>query len=141
MYSGSVRAATKTENPEVADKMAQISKIIGAKWKGLTEEKRLEWNAKSKKDKDAFEAVHGKTTRKPKADKKEARGPKAAKADKADKAAGPKRPTSAYFFFSNETRKSVVEKNPGMPVSEIAKLLGAKWKELTGDAKKPCALR
>ena len=139
MYSGSVRGATKTENPDVADKMAQISKIIGAKWKALTEAERQTWNAKSKKDKEAHEAIHGKTVRKTKV-AKEAKGPKAAKAGKAAKADGPKRPTSAYFYYSNETRKSVAEANPGMPVSEIAKVLGAQWKELTDDVKKPCEL-
>lgn len=59
------------------------------------------------------------------------------KAPKKEKPTGPKRPTSAYFFFSNETRAALSAKNPGMPVSEIAKLLGAKWKELSADAKKP----
>ena len=50
-------------------------------------------------------------------------------------AAGPKRATTAYFFYTNEIRPQVKEQHPDMKVTEMAKVMGSKWKELSADEK------
>ncbi|GAA5862052.1 hypothetical protein JCM8547_001570 [Rhodosporidiobolus lusitaniae] len=49
----------------------------------------------------------------------------------------PKRPLSAYMHFSQDQRASVKEENPEVKFGEIGKILGARWKELDEDDKKP----
>ncbi|KAL8277100.1 hypothetical protein RQP46_010528 [Phenoliferia psychrophenolica] len=70
--------------------------------------------------------------------------PRAAKADKAEKGTkakkdpnAPKRPLSAYMFFSQDQRATVKEDNPDASFGDLGKLLGAKWKEMEDDDKKP----
>ena len=48
-----------------------------------------------------------------------------------------KRPQSAYFHFAASRRGSLKEENPKLKVTELSKLIGAEWKELTEDDKKP----
>ncbi|EPS94592.1 hypothetical protein FOMPIDRAFT_1026139 [Fomitopsis schrenkii] len=74
-----------------------------------------------------------KTTRR-RAAKDTAKAPKGkAKKDKN----APKRPLSAYMFFSSDWRERVKAENPDASFGEIGKLLGAKWKELDESEKKP----
>lgn len=49
----------------------------------------------------------------------------------------PKRALSAYMFFANENRDIVRAENPGIAFGQVGKLLGEKWKALTGDEKIP----
>jgi structure-specific recognition protein 1 len=48
----------------------------------------------------------------------------------------PKRPMTAFILFSNEYRTKVVSENPGSSIGDVAKILGAKWKEITEQEKK-----
>lgn len=50
---------------------------------------------------------------------------------------GPKKPLTAYMFFNTMNRTKVIEENPGITFGETGKKLGAMWKELTDDGKKP----
>merc|ERR1711973_986172 len=47
----------------------------------------------------------------------------------------PKRPTSAYFFYAGDVRPGIREENPDMKITEVAKLIGAQWRELDEDEK------
>ncbi|KAH9038415.1 high mobility group box domain-containing protein [Lactarius hengduanensis] len=49
----------------------------------------------------------------------------------------PKRALSAYMFFSQDWRERIKAENPDASFGEVGKLLGAKWKELDEDEKKP----
>ncbi|KAF9649583.1 hypothetical protein BDM02DRAFT_3094565, partial [Thelephora ganbajun] len=49
----------------------------------------------------------------------------------------PKRPLSAYMFFSQDWRERIKAENPDAGFGEIGKLLGAKWKEMDDEEKKP----
>jgi len=49
----------------------------------------------------------------------------------------PRRPLSAYMFFSQDWRERIKGENPDAGFGEIGKLLGAKWKELEEGDKKP----
>ena len=76
---------------------------------------------------------------------KEATKPKRKAAEKAERAPrkakkdpkAPKRALSAYMFFSQDWRERIKEENPDASFGEVGKLLGAKWKELDEDEKKP----
>ncbi|KAI0334137.1 hypothetical protein GY45DRAFT_1242924 [Cubamyces sp. BRFM 1775] len=67
----------------------------------------------------------------------------AEKQEKAPKTRGkkdpkaPKRALSAYMFFSQDWRERIKAENPDAGFGEIGKLLGAKWKELDDEEKKP----
>jgi len=50
---------------------------------------------------------------------------------------GPKRPLSAYMFFSQDWRERIKAENPDAGFGEIGKLLGAKWKEMNDEEKTP----
>ncbi|KAF9305178.1 Non-histone chromosomal protein 6 [Mortierella antarctica] len=49
----------------------------------------------------------------------------------------PKRPLSAYMLYCADARDKVKEENPDAPVTDIARILGRKWRELPVDAKAP----
>ena len=70
-----------------------------------------------------------------KAEKAEEREKK--KAEKEAKAKLPKKPQTAFFIFTMESRPTVVAENPEMEknVTEIAKILGAKWSALSAEDK------
>jgi len=45
-------------------------------------------------------------------------------------ASAPKRPRSAYIYFSNQLREQVQAENPDAPVTQVMKRLGAAWRNL-----------
>ncbi|KAJ6476272.1 high mobility group box domain-containing protein [Mycena sanguinolenta] len=49
----------------------------------------------------------------------------------------PKRALSAYMFFSQDWRERIRAENPDASFGEVGKLLGAKWKELDEEERKP----
>jgi len=49
---------------------------------------------------------------------------------------GPKRPTSAFMYFSKERRPELKKANPGLSFGELGKLVGKEWKETSDSAKK-----
>ena len=50
---------------------------------------------------------------------------------------GPKRPASAFIFFSKVERPKLRAENPDMAFGEIGKELGKRWKALSDAEKKP----
>jgi len=76
-----------------------------------------------------------KNTRARKTDRSEKASSGRGKAKKDPKA--PKRALSAYMFFSQDWRERVKAENPEAGFGEIGKLLGARWKELSDEEKKP----
>jgi len=49
----------------------------------------------------------------------------------------PSRPMTAYMFFCQDWRDRIKTENPNAGFGEVGKLLGAKWKELDDEEKKP----
>ncbi|KAI8912776.1 high mobility group box domain-containing protein, partial [Gorgonomyces haynaldii] len=47
----------------------------------------------------------------------------------------PKRPMTAFLYYSQDHRQAIIATNPGQPISEVAKLLGEKWKTATPQEK------
>ena len=64
---------------------------------------------------------------------------KAKKKDKnvKKKKSGPKRATTAFFYYVADIRPSVKEKNPGLPVSQLSKIHGEMWRSLSDEDKAP----
>jgi len=48
-----------------------------------------------------------------------------------------KRAQSAYIFYTNDARPQFKEQNPDKKVTELAKLMGAAWKQLSEEEKAP----
>lgn len=48
----------------------------------------------------------------------------------------PKRPLSAYMFFSKEKRLDIKKQNPEMKLGDISKIVGKSWKIISEDDKK-----
>jgi len=49
----------------------------------------------------------------------------------------PKRPLSSFMFFCQAKRQEMKDQNPSASFSELGKILGAAWKEVTAAEKKP----
>jgi hypothetical protein len=49
----------------------------------------------------------------------------------------PKRPTTAFFYYTASIRKDITKKNPGKAVGELSKIFGQMWADLSEDDKKP----
>lgn len=50
---------------------------------------------------------------------------------------GPKRPKSAFMYFSSERRVALREGKPNMTITECSKIIGGEWKALTDEQKQP----
>jgi hypothetical protein len=47
----------------------------------------------------------------------------------------PKKPISAFFWFSNDARPIIKSENPGCSIGDVAKECGKRWQAISGDAK------
>jgi hypothetical protein len=47
----------------------------------------------------------------------------------------PKRPKSAYLFFAEKKRPEIKQEHPDLKMTEVAKILGQRWKEATPASK------
>ncbi|XP_037715990.1 FACT complex subunit Ssrp1 [Drosophila subpulchrella] len=83
--------------------------------------------AKKKKEK--------KAEKKEKKEKKHKEKERTKKATKKKDTGKPKRATTAFMLWLNDTRESIKKDNPGIKVTEIAKKGGEMWKELKDKSK------
>jgi len=56
---------------------------------------------------------------------------------KRERKPGPKRPTTAFFFFGADQRSGIKAEHPEWRVTDISKELGRRWKDLSDDDKAP----
>lgn len=49
---------------------------------------------------------------------------------------GPKKPKSAFMFYSQERRVSLKTEQPKLSITDASKVIGAEWKALTDQEKK-----
>mmetsp|Transcript_24805 Transcript_24805/g.34999 ORF Transcript_24805/g.34999 Transcript_24805/m.34999 type:complete len:797 (-) Transcript_24805:180-2570(-) len=111
-----IRAA----NPDLSFK--EISQKCSEEWKSLDEEGKAPYNAKAKEDLER--------SKREREEFKAANPGAASPTKKGKKKGGPKGAQSAFMFFSQKMRPIMAQENPGMAFGELAKLVGAKWKEL-----------
>ena len=68
---------------------------------------------------------------------KNVEAPKKKKAKKKKVEGEPKRPTTAFFYYTASIRKDVTKENPGKKVGELSQIFGQMWADLSDDDKKP----
>ena len=49
----------------------------------------------------------------------------------------PKKPLSAYIYFSQETREQIKKENPKMPVTAVMKEVSNRWGVMSKEEKDP----
>jgi len=49
----------------------------------------------------------------------------------------PKRATTAYFYYTSQRRSELLKEQPGIKVTEQAKIMGQEWKQLSDSEKAP----
>jgi len=107
--------------------VGDVSKESSNRWKKLKPEERVIWDQKAKEDKERYNAEKAAYT-----------GPwqvpwKRAKKDPT----APKRPMSAFLFFSQDKRRMIKNKNPEMRNTEISRVLGEIWKKASDEERAP----
>jgi len=153
LFTASRRASLKAANPEM--KVTQLAKLMGAEWKALSEDAKKPFTAEAAKAKETYTAAmatyrgsddfaaHEEAIaawkRNEKRSKAEAEGtaPKVSLPRKPKDANKPKGAQTGYFLFTASRRAALTAENPSMKITQIAKLMGAEWKELSDDDKAP----
>jgi len=121
------RAKVKEANPE-AD-FGTLGRLVGEAWRKLNDEQKIPYQEQSKADKERY--AHEIETVDPALLNKATR--KKVKANFGQ----PKRPLSSYMFFSRDHRAIVQKENPEAKFAQVGKILGAKWKSMSPEDKKP----
>lgn len=108
-------------------KVTSTSKQVSKEWKCLPPSERRKWEEVARRDKIRFMAEKTLYT-----------GPwqVPAKRTKKDPSA-PKRPMSAFLFFSQGTRQRIKAENPEMPNTEVSRILGDLWANASEEEKRP----
>eukprot|EP01098_Paradermamoeba_levis_P016574 TRINITY_DN900_c0_g1_i2.p1 TRINITY_DN900_c0_g1~~TRINITY_DN900_c0_g1_i2.p1 ORF type:complete len:149 (-),score=25.46 TRINITY_DN900_c0_g1_i2:447-893(-) len=106
-FSQDQRAVLKTESPDA--KFIEIGKIIGDRWKHLSEEERKPYVELSEKAKEAY------NKEKSKLDLTSNKGAKERDPNK------PKRPTSSFMFFTQKMRNSIKTEYPNAKGGDVSK--------------------
>uniref|UniRef100_A0A7S2EU25 HMG box domain-containing protein n=1 Tax=Trieres chinensis TaxID=1514140 RepID=A0A7S2EU25_TRICV len=107
--------------------VTEISKRSAQKWRNLPAEERAYWDGVATKDKQRYMAEKAAYT-----------GPwqvpyKRAKKDPS----APKRPMSAFLYFSQDKRRLIKEENPEMKNTEISVRLGEMWRHAPEAERQP----
>merc|ERR1719352_1138343 len=106
-FSIDQRPEVQKRQPEL--KIADVSKVLGQRWRNMTDSQKSKYDAKAAADKKRYE--------------------KEMKAYKPPYK--PKRPMVAFMFFSIENRPTAQKKNKDMGIAEISKVLGAQWRGMS----------
>jgi len=124
-FASDHREKAKAENPD--KDFTEIARILGAMWKTFDPEKKKEYEqraeadkARYRKEKLAFEPCPLVVD-----NKKRKKHPLA-----------PKHPLSGYLYFVANNRANFNKRYPDKDFTEVAKLLGEKWKNLDAKEKR-----
>ena len=158
VFSGLHRQEVSQSNPEL--KVTQISSKLGEMWGLLTDQQKAAYKSpvvvsvvepnesgepaesspkakatkrqkKSKDDKSEIAAINEKAEKKAKKAKKAEK--KARKAERAKNPDAPKKPLSSFMIYSNEHRQEVKTAHPELKITQIAKILGQMWHQLSAE--------
>jgi len=146
IYCTKHRAAMKEENPDA--KPSEIMAKLGEQWKTLSDDEKVPYQGEASTDKERY-ATEMKTyvpseespvketkSKKGKKNGKEKKSRVSKKRSKKDPDA-PKRPMSAYIIFTNAKREQTKKNNPNAKASDLMRLLGEQWKQLTPEEQQP----
>jgi uncharacterized protein (DUF736 family) len=117
LFMGDVREKVKAQYPEF--NIGQIAQHIGGLWRELSNSKKAPYERQAKKLKEQYHVDRANYLE--------------AKYDPNK----PKRPQSSYFLFMGSVRSSVKAENPHYTIGEIAKHIGAMWKQLSARERAP----
>ena len=131
------RTKIQAENPSAS--VTDITKMCGQRWREMDATGKQEYEKQAADDKLRY-AKELKEWQEAHPDEVAAMEAQAGQAKRGKKrakktAAGPKRATTAYFFYCAEIRPQLTQQHPDMKMTEMAKVLGGKWKELSADEK------
>ena len=126
-YCTENRSEVKEANPDFS--ATQITTELAKKWKSLSDKDKKKYEDMSQKDRVRYDGEM--TSYEPPSDSETTK-----KSRKKEKT-GPKRPTQAYIFFCKSQRDVVKRENPDMNGKNVTAELGARWKALSEDEKKP----
>ena len=107
--------------------VGEVSKRSSEKWKRLTPDQKRIWEDEARADKERYNIEKERYT-----------GPWQVKWKRAKKNPdAPKRPMSAFLYYSQEKRSSAKEQHPGLKNTDISRLLGHMWKKASPEERTP----
>lgn len=133
-----IRESVKAEiGPDA--RVGDIAKLTSRRWKSLTDQQRLHYENVAKADRDRYQeekaAYTGPLLIPPAEDGRSDR--KVSKKRQGKDPAAPKRPLSAFLFFSQKTRPSLKKQKPGLRMAEMSQELGRMWREMSEAERMP----
>lgn len=159
LFTAKVRAEVQAANPDL--KITEIAKVLGQKWKGISEEERKQYQDEANKLKEqhkitvenykkselyqayiqkvaAWQQTQDDQKREEKRvlDQEKADRPKVSLPRKPKDPNAPKKPLTAYLLFSGSVRAQCREENPELKMTQIAGVIGNKWKALSEEEQK-----
>jgi len=107
--------------------VTEVSKRSAEMWRNLPADERAHWDDVAAKDKQRYMVEKATYT-----------GPwqvpwKRAKKDPS----APKRPMSAFLYFSQDKRRQIKEENPTIRNTEVSRILGELWRNASVEEKRP----
>mmetsp|Transcript_9918 Transcript_9918/g.14024 ORF Transcript_9918/g.14024 Transcript_9918/m.14024 type:complete len:372 (+) Transcript_9918:92-1207(+) len=110
-----------------SEKVTSISRRVADAWKTLPPEERKKWDEVAKQDKLRYNAEKSLYT-----------GPWQVPSKRTRKdPSAPKRPMSAFLFFSQGMRQKLKAENPELKNTQISCLLGQRWKTASEEERRP----
>eukprot|EP01059_Diplonema_ambulator_P016670 TRINITY_DN2838_c0_g2_i1.p1 TRINITY_DN2838_c0_g2~~TRINITY_DN2838_c0_g2_i1.p1 ORF type:complete len:218 (+),score=129.05 TRINITY_DN2838_c0_g2_i1:62-655(+) len=133
------REKVKKENSDL--KAKEILTELGKRWGELGDDEKEEYNEKSKEAKEQYKKDYAEYIANKDSDEEESEEPKKGKKRKAATKKekdpnAPKKPLTPFFMYSQKMRPEIKEENPDMAAKDVAKEIGARWKDLDDDEKK-----
>eukprot|EP01135_Chromosphaera_perkinsii_P009349 Nk52_evm25s1737 gene=Nk52_evmTU25s1737 len=126
-FGNEVRPKIKKQNPTA--KVTEIASIIGKLWGELSDRDKVKFNKMAEADKARYRKEMETYVPPP---PEKGKGKRAKKDPNA-----PKRACSAFMFFANDIRPALRQQNPDKMITEIASLIGARWRSLSPKHKQP----
>lgn len=144
IFAASVRAQILAEQPKLST--TDIAKVIGPKWKALTETERQPFVEQAKQLKSAYTIAFEAYKLTPQFEEYQLKVknfklmndpamPKVKLPRKPKDIKCPKKSATSYFLFAREVRAEITQQNPGKSTTDIAKLIGARWKNVSEEEK------
>uniref|UniRef100_A0A7S4HR37 HMG box domain-containing protein n=1 Tax=Odontella aurita TaxID=265563 RepID=A0A7S4HR37_9STRA len=124
-FAKDARAKIKEQNPDAS--FGEMGKMVGQAWKKLSDEEKKKYEEMAKDDGARYKremANYSASSDDSDAGKKKVK----------DKNA-PKKNKSSYMCFAAHIRPTVKEQNPKASFTELAKLIGEKWKNISDSEK------
>jgi len=139
LYCKARRPELKKEQPTLS--FGEFGKALGADWRKLGDDDKKPFEKEAAKLKQTYLKEKAKLDGKGGGKGKGGAKGKGGKADKAPKKPSQKlkRPASSYMLFCKKHRPEVKKKKPTLTFGELGKEMGADWRKLGEDDKKPFA--